>query len=33
MGRTYRDLVAGRKSMGLVEHIYECTRRFPREEV
>ena len=33
MGRSYKDLVAWRKSMDLVTAIYKATRAFPRDEL
>ena len=31
--RSYRDLIVWQKEFDLVAHIYECTQRFPREEL
>lgn len=33
MGASYRNLIAGQKSMQLVTEIYEATRAFPRDEL
>lgn len=33
MSKPHKKLIAWRKSMDLVEEIYELTRNFPREEV
>jgi four helix bundle protein len=33
MGRSYRDLIAWKKSMGFVSEVYRATQGFPREEL
>jgi len=33
MSKRHKKLIAWRKSMDLVEKIYDLTKRFPREEV
>ena len=32
MGKSYRDLIAWQKGIGLVAAVYQQTQRFPREE-
>ncbi|MFC1997811.1 four helix bundle protein, partial [Chloroflexota bacterium] len=30
---SFRDLIVWQRSLALVVHIYECTQKFPREEI